>query len=175
MWLPIIVGLVAIQRLAELAIAQRNTKRLLSIGGHEVGARHYPLFILLHASWLAALLIAAPWRAEPNWWLIGVFVILQMLRIWVIITLGPYWTTRIITLEGAPLVRSGPYRFVRHPNYWIVSAEIAVLPLAFGAWGVGFVWSILNALLLYHRINVEESALLARSPSGTQVKLQGSR
>lgn len=181
MWLPIIVGLVAIQRLAELVVAQRNTKRLLSRGGFEVGARHYPLFILLHASWLVALLIATPWRREPNWPLIGVFVILQMLRIWVIATLGPYWTTRIITLKDAPLVGGGPYRFVRHPNYWIVTAEIAVLPLAFGAWGVALLWSIMNAILLAHRISVEERALIARTsdeggaPRGTQIKVQGSR
>src|SRR6185312_13114709 len=103
MWVPFIAGLVAIQRLAELAIAQRNTKRLLAIGAHEVGAGHYPLFILLHASWLAALLIAMPWQTEPNWFLIGVFTALQVLRVWVIKTLGAYWTTRIITLEDAPL------------------------------------------------------------------------
>jgi len=163
MWLPIVVGLVAIRRLAELVVAQRNTKRLLEIGAHEVGAGHYPLFILLHASWLAALLIALPWEREPNWPLIGAFVILQMLRVWVIATLGPYWTTRIITLDDAPLVGGGPYRFVRHPNYWIVAAEIAVLPLAFGAWIVALIWSALNVLLLRHRISVEEHALVART------------
>ncbi len=163
MWLPLIVGLVAIQRLAELVIAQRNTKRLLAIGAHEVGAGHYPLFILLHASWLAALLIVVPWRTEPNWFLIGVFAALQALRVWVIKTLGGYWTTRIITLEDAPLVRRGPYRLLRHPNYWIVSAEIAVLPLAFGAWGVALVCSVLNAFLLRHRIHVEDHVLLVRA------------
>jgi len=163
MWLPLIVGVVAIQRLAELAIAQRNTKRLLAIGGHEVGARHYPLFILLHASWLIALLIAVPWQTEPNWPLIGVFIVLQALRVWVIRTLGPYWTTRIITLDDAPLIRRGPYRFVRHPNYWIVAGEIAVLPLAFGAWSIALAWTILNALLLRHRISVEEDALRFRA------------
>ena len=163
MWLPIIVGLIALQRLAELVLAQRNTKRLLAIGAHEVGASHYPLFILLHASWLAALLIAAPWQREPNWPLIGVFVILQVLRVWVIATLGPYWTTRIITLDDAPLVDGGPYRFVRHPNYWIVVGEIAVLPLAFGAWAIALVWTVLNAFLLRHRISVEEQALAVRA------------
>jgi methyltransferase len=171
MWLPLIVGLVAIQRLAELAIAQRNTKRLLAIGAREVGAAHYPLFILLHASWLIALLVAVPWRSEPDWLLIGVFVILQALRVWVIRTLGPYWTTRIITLEDAPLIRRGPYRFVRHPNYWIVAAEIAVLPLAFGAWSIALVWTVLNALLLRYRISVEESALRIRSADSVRPQI----
>ena len=163
MWLPLIVGLVALQRLAELFIAQRNTGRLLEMGAQEVGAGHYPLFILLHASWLAALLVAVPWQTEPNWPLIGVFVVLQALRVWVITTLGAYWTTRIITLENAPLIRRGLYRFVRHPNYWIVACEVAVLPLAFGAWAIALVWTILNALLLRHRVHVEERALLARA------------
>jgi methyltransferase len=91
-----------------------------------------------------------------------VFAALQLMRIWVIASLGPYWTTRIITLDGAPLVRRGPYRFLRHPNYWVVAAEIAVLPLAFGAWPVALVWTILNALLLRLRIRAEDAALEAR-------------
>lgn len=168
-WLPIIVGLVAIQRLAELVVARRNTERLLAIGAHEVGAGHYPLFIILHASWLAALLIAVPWRTDPNWALIGVFAALQLMRVWVIATLGPYWTTRIITIDDAPLIHSGPYRLLRHPNYWIVIAEIAVLPLAFGAWGVALVWSALNALLLRHRIHVEDHALLMRAARSSEL------
>jgi methyltransferase len=89
---------------------------------------------------------------------------LQLLRIWVVATLGPYWTTRIITLEDAPLVRSGPFRWCRHPNYAVVVGEIAVLPLAFGAWEIALVWSLLNALLLRHRIRVENSALQPRRP-----------
>lgn len=157
-----ILLLVAIQRLGELVLAARNTRALLARGGREIGARHYPLFIALHSAWLAAILWAVPWQAQPVWALVAVFAVLQGLRVWVIATLGPYWTTRIITLEGAPLVRSGPYRFVRHPNYWIVTAEIAVLPLAFGAWQVALVFSVLNALLLRHRIAVEEGALTPR-------------
>ncbi len=77
-------------------------------------------------------------------------------------TLGPYWTTRVLSLPGAPLVRRGPYRWVRHPNYLIVTAEIAVLPLAFDAWAIAIVFSLANALLLYHRIGVEERALAGR-------------
>jgi len=156
---------VVIQRLAELGLAARNTRRLLARGGREVGAGHYPLFILLHASWLVAIAAATPLRTQPFWPLIGVFAVLQLLRVWVIATLGPYWTTRVITLDGAPVVRSGPYRFVRHPNYWVVTAEIAVLPLAFHDWAIAFVWSILNALLLRRRIRVETAALAPRSRS----------
>ena len=164
-----ILALVVIQRLGELALARANTRRLLAQGAWEVGRGHYPLFILLHASWLIAIAAATPLDKQPVWALIGVFFVLQGLRVWVIATLGRYWTTRIITVDGAPLVRHGPFRFVRHPNYWVVAGEIAVLPLAFGAWEVALIWSILNALLLRHRIAVEGAALEPReavSPPG---------
>lgn len=158
-----VLAFVVLQRLAELAWASRNTRRLLARGGRETGARHYPLFVLLHASWLLAIALTVPADTVPNWPLLGLFALLQLGRVWVIATLGPYWTTRIITLDGAPLVRHGPFRFLRHPNYWVVVAEIAVLPLAFGAWPVAVVWSLLNALLLRHRIRVEEAALQPRA------------
>ena len=156
------IGLVALQRLAELAIAARNTRRLLSRGGREIGASHYPLFVALHASWLVAILLGVPSSADPSWGLLAIFAVLLILRVWVVASLGPFWTTRIITLDGAPLVRRGPYRWMRHPNYWIVVGEIAVLPLAFGAWHVALVWSVANALLLRHRIRIENEALSAR-------------
>jgi len=157
-----ILGLVVIQRLVELVVANRNTARLLARGAREVGAAHYPLFILLHASWLVAIALTTPLDRQPIWPLIGVFALLQGLRIWVVTTLGPYWTTRVITLDDAPLVRRGPFRLVRHPNYWVVCGEIAVLPLAFGDWPVALVWTLLNAMLLTHRIRVETAALRPR-------------
>ena len=157
-----VLGLVIAQRLAELVLASANTRKLLARGAHEVGAGHYGLFIALHASWLVALAATTPLAAAPVWPLIVVFIGLQLLRVWVIATLGPYWTTRIITLPGAPIIRAGPYRFVRHPNYWIVIGEIAVLPLAFGNWPVALIWSALNAALLRHRIGVENAALEGR-------------
>lgn len=163
-WPPLlwILGLVILQRLAELLLAKRNSRQLLLQGGREIGAGHYPLFILLHASWLAAIGMTVPLETQPFWPLIIVFGLLQLLRLWVIATLGRFWTTRIITLDDRPLIRRGPFRFVRHPNYWVVAAEIAVLPLAFGAWPVALIWSALNALLLRHRIRIEEAALRPR-------------
>jgi methyltransferase len=157
-----ILSLVAAQRLVELMLAAANTRRLLDRGAREVGRAHYPLFVLLHASWLVAIAVTTPLDRQPYWPLIGAFVILQVLRVWVVATLGPYWTTRIITLDDAPIVRRGPFRFVRHPNYCIVVAEIAVLPVAFGDWPVALIWTLLNALLLRHRIRIEMSALADR-------------
>jgi methyltransferase len=158
----IIVGLVALQRLAELAVATRNTRALRRRGGVEHGASHYPLIVLLHAAWLLALLFLVPADAPLSWSWLAVFLLLQALRLWVVASLGPYWTTRIITLPDAPLVRRGPYRFLRHPNYVVVAAEIAVLPLVFGAWRIAFVFSLLNAVMLAWRIRTEEQALSPR-------------
>ena len=161
-WLAIaILGLVTLQRLAELWLSRRNTRRLLEKGAVERGAGHYPLIVALHTAWLAALWWWAPGRAV-NLPLLLVFALLQAGRIWVIATLGRRWTTRIIVLPGAPLVRSGPYRFANHPNYWIVAAEIAVLPLVFGLWAVALVFTLLNAAVLAVRIRAEKSALSRR-------------
>lgn len=162
MWIWVVLAAVAAQRLWELWLADRNTKRLLAEGAVEVGAAHYPLFILLHASWLAAIAIVTPWTMVPNLWWLGLYAVLQLGRLWVISTLGRFWTTRIITLPAAPLIRRGPYRFMRHPNYLVASLEIAVLPLAFGQVWIALVWSVANALLVGWRIRIEDRALRER-------------
>lgn len=157
----LILGLVTVQRLGELLLASRNTDRLRAQGAYEVAAGHYPLIVLLHGAWLAGLWYLAVYEAPltVNWAWLGVFVVLQALRVWVIATLGRRWTTRIIVLPGAPLVASGPYRFVAHPNYCIVAAEILVLPLVFGLVWYGLVFSALNAAVLWVRIRAEAVAL----------------
>ena len=158
----VILAYVVVQRLLELGWARRNTQRLLAQGAIEHAAGHYPLFVVLHAAWLAAIAVAALPESpvDPGW--LGVFGLLQIARAWVMLSLGPNWTTRIITMPGAPLVRRGPYRFVRHPNYWVVSAEIAVLPLVFGAWAIAALFTIANALLVRIRIAREDAALAPR-------------
>lgn len=161
-----VLALVVFQRLGELALAGANTRRLLARGGREVGRGHYPLFILLHGSWLLAIALTVPADREPNGGLLLVFLVLQVARVWVVATLGPFWTTRVITVPDAPLVTRGPFRLVRHPNYWIVGAEILVLPLAFGAVWVAVVWTVLNALLIRYRVSVEERALASRATVG---------
>jgi methyltransferase len=158
----IILVLVALQRLVEIAYAERNTRALLARGAVEIGRAHYPLIVLLHAAWLTAVVVLLPPDATIHWWALTIFVALQLARVWVIATLGPYWTTRIITLENAPLVRKGPYRFVRHPNYLVVAGEIAMLPLAFGEVGVAIVFTVLNAAMLAWRIRQEDRALAVR-------------
>ncbi|WP_193370672.1 isoprenylcysteine carboxyl methyltransferase family protein [Pelagibius marinus] len=158
----IVLLLVAAQRLAELAYARRNTRRLKAEGAYESGAGHYPFLVAVHLLWLVSLAVFVPAEQAPNWALLGVFLLLQGLRVWVLASLGRYWTTRVITLPDAPLVRRGPYRFLRHPNYLVVAGEIAVLPLAFGAWEIAVIFSLANAAVLAWRIRCEERALSGR-------------
>jgi methyltransferase len=154
----VILALVTIERLGELWLANRNTKRLLAEGAQEHGAGHYPLIVALHASWLLALWWLAPTQPiEPLW--LALFFLIEIGRLWVLATLGERWTTRIIVLPDAPLVRRGPYRFLDHPNYVVVISEILVLPLAFGLWRTALLFSAINAILLTIRIHTENRAL----------------
>jgi methyltransferase len=157
-----VLGLVVLQRLAELVLAARNTSRLRAAGAFELDARGYPAFVLLHGGWLLSLALLVPATAAPSWLLLAVYAVLQLGRVWILASLGRRWTTRIIVLPGAPLMRRGPYRFVRHPNYLIVAAEIAVLPLAFGAVAIAIVFSLVNLALVVRRIAIEERALAPR-------------
>lgn len=159
----VILVLVTLQRLAELAIARRNTKSLLENGAYEASPGHYPLIVAVHAGWLAALWWLAPGR-PVSWPLIGLFVLLQLGRLWVLATLGRRWTTRIVVVPGERLVARGPFRLVRHPNYLVVAGEIAVLPLAFGLWEVALLFTVLNAAILAVRIRAEEKALASAAP-----------
>lgn len=158
MWPSIaLLAFVTLQRLAELVLARRNTAALAR-GATEVAPEHYPVMVALHASWIIGLWLTAPGRPVALFWFL-VFMGLQVLRLWVLATLKGRWTTRIIVLPGASLVRSGPYRFLRHPNYAIVVGEIAALPLAFGLPFYAIVFSLLNALILYVRVKAENAAL----------------
>jgi methyltransferase len=154
---------VTLQRLAELVIARRNTKRLIAEGAVEIGAGHYPLLVLLHTGWLASLWVLALWGHAAIWWpaVIG-YALAELTRVWVMASLGRYWTTRIIVPRATPVVRRGPYRFLHHPNYWVVAFEIALLPLALGSWTLAAVFSVLNAAVLWWRIRVEEGSLNPR-------------
>jgi methyltransferase len=155
--------LATLQRLTELVIANRNTRALLAEGAYEVGRGHYPAIVFLHTAWLAVLwafflfglALFQPWAAIA-------YLLVQVLRVWTLLSLGRYWTARIIVVPHAPLVRKGPYRFMRHPNYLVVVLEIALLPLALGSWPLALGFSIVNAILLAWRIRAEEAALAPR-------------
>ena len=154
----VILALVTLQRLLELLLSNRNTNALIARGAHEEGRGHYPLIVAIHVLWLASLWWLAPGRPADGFWL-AVFILFQLVRVWVIATLGNRWTTRIIILPDAPLVRRGPYRWVDHPNYIVVTGEIATLPLVWGLWPITLVFSFLNAVILSVRIRAENRAL----------------
>ena len=148
---------VIVQRLSELAIAKRNTRRLLAEGAYEVGANHYPFMVTLHSAWIACLVIFGHLQELSFAWL-AVFAILQVLRLWILTSLGGRWTTRIIILEK-PLVKRGPFKYFSHPNYMLVVAEIIVAPMVLGLVWVAVIFSVLNAAMLWVRISVEHKAL----------------
>jgi methyltransferase len=149
---------VTAERLGELWLARRNTTALLARGAYEVAPGHYPLIVLLHASWLVGLWVFG--RTNPlNLYWFSLFMVLQALRFWVLATLGGRWTTRILVLPGASLVTSGPYRLMAHPNYLVVVGEIAILPLCLDLPWFALVFSVANAAILAIRIRVENEAL----------------
>ena len=162
-WAALLVGL---QRLGELWLSRRNARRLFAEGGREIGTGHYPVLIAVHAGWLAAIAFLIPADAPVYWPLLAAYLLVQVGRAWVISTLGRYWTTRVIDMPAAPLVKRGPYRWIRHPNYVVVVLEVALLPLAFGAWEIALAFSIANLAVLAWRLRIENAALARRAALG---------
>jgi methyltransferase len=151
------LAFVVLQRLGELALARRNTARLLASGAREVAAGHYPAIVAIHAGWIACIVWFGIDRPVSLPWLL-IYAVLQGLRVWILATLGRRWTTRIIVTRE-PLVASGPFRFLRHPNYALVAAEIVAASMVLGLWRVAAVFTVLNALVLAIRIRAEDAAL----------------
>lgn len=159
--------IIILQRLTELSLSARNTKRAMSRGGVEHGREHYWMFVLLHSSWLLGFnieWIIGSQVLPPTWpWLLGLAFLLQVARYSVIRSLGEAWNTRIITWPGMTVVRRGWYRHVRHPNYLIVALELAVIPMIFDCIVTAVLASTLNAaVLLLVRIPAEERALASQ-------------
>ena len=160
----VVVGLVALERLAELVVSKRNAAWSLARGGRETGRGHYPVMVVLHTGFLAAMLLEAVLRRPEvpgalAWSMLALVVAAQALRWWCIVTLGRRWNTRVIVVPGLPPVRTGPYRLLTHPNYVAVVVEGAALPLVHGGWITAASFTVLNAALLRVRIGVENAAL----------------
>lgn len=151
------LAFIVAQRLGELVIAKRNTARLLARGAREVGAAHYPVMVGLHSAWVLCLLVFGFGQQIHLGWL-AIYAVLQIFRVWILGTLGPRWTTRVIVIDE-PLVAKGPFRFIPHPNYTLVVFEIFVAPMVLGLVWMALLFTVLNAAMLYHRIRVEDAAL----------------
>jgi methyltransferase len=171
-----LIGLVVVQRLAELALSTRHERRLRRRGGTEAGASHYPWMVAMHAAFLASAPLEVyaldrPFVPPLALSMLALLGCATALRAWAILTLGERWTTRVICLPGAELVASGPYRWMRHPNYLAVAVEIVALPLVHAAWCTALVFGAANAFLLRSRIAVENAALGRCSrPGGSRTR-----
>ncbi|MFE1335893.1 isoprenylcysteine carboxyl methyltransferase family protein [Streptomyces microflavus] len=173
-WYTALVLAVAVERLAELVVARRNTRWSLARGGTEAGSAHYPAMVVLHTALLAGCLTEVhladrPFLPAVGWTMVAVVVAAQLLRWWCITTLGPRWNTRVIVVPGLPLVSGGPYRLLRHPNYVAVAAEGIALPLVHGAWVTALVFTLLNGVLMAVRIRCEDEALARLPAAGVRV------
>ncbi|MEU7722879.1 isoprenylcysteine carboxyl methyltransferase family protein [Streptomyces tibetensis] len=169
-WYVLLILAVGVERLAELVVARRNASWTLARAGVEHGRGHYPAMVALHTGLLLCCLLEPALADRPFVPALGgpmlVLVLLaQALRWWCVTTLGPYWNTRVIVVPGARLVGTGPYRFLRHPNYVAVVVEIAALPLVHGAWLSALVFTVANAWLLTVRIRCENAALTRAVPA----------
>lgn len=158
------LALVAAERVFELWLSQRNAARALARGGIESGRGHLALMRALHAGFLASCALEVIWLARPfdlrlALPMLALALAAQALRYWAIATLGPRWNVRVIVVPGEPVVTTGPYRWLRHPNYLAVVIEGLAIPLLHGAWLTALTFSVLNAWLLRVRIRSEERAL----------------
>jgi methyltransferase len=170
----VLVGLVAVERLAELVVSKRNAAWSVAHGGVESGRGHYPVMVVLHTGFLVAMLVEAVVRRPvvPGWlaWsMLALVLAAQGLRWWCIATLGRRWNTRVIVVPGLPPVRTGPYRRMTHPNYMAVVVEGIALPLVHGCWITAAVFTVANAALLTVRIRVESAALAGLPRTGEPV------
>lgn len=163
-WYTLLILAVALERLTELVVSKRNAAWSLARGGREYGASHYRPMVLLHTGLLVGCLVEVgiagrPFVAALGWPMLAVVCGSQTLRWWCIATLGRQWNTRVIVVPELHLVRRGPYRWLRHPNYVAVCVEGLALPLVHTAWITAVCFTALNAVLLQARIRVENAAL----------------
>jgi methyltransferase len=163
-WYSLLIGVVAVERLAEVGVAPCNRAYSLVHGGVEFGTRHYPAMVMLHTGLLAGCLVEPialhrPFIPSLGWPMLTIVLAAQVLRWWCIATLNHQWNTRVIVIPGAPRITGGPYRFVPHPNYVAVIAEGIALPLVHTGWITACMFTILNGWLLRTRIKVENAAL----------------
>ncbi|MFS0574548.1 isoprenylcysteine carboxyl methyltransferase family protein [Sporosarcina sp. 179-K 3D1 HS] len=176
LFFTVIISIVIIQRIVELAVAKRNEKWMRSQGAFEAGAEHYPFMVMMHVAFFVSLIMEVALLDRPlsPLWpiLFAIFLLAQIMRLWCLSSLGKYWNTKILVLPGAEVVRKGPYKWFRHPNYVVVSVEILVLPLLFGAYFTAFVYSLLNLWMLSARIPAEERALREATNYGERYSLK---
>lgn len=162
-WMWIVILFIVCQRLIELMIAKSNERWMIERGGVKRGEEHYKWFILLHSLFFLSIVFEVGFQVDRtpslNVFLLTIFIIAQLGRIWCIATLGRFWNTKIIVLPQVSLIKKGPYKYVKHPNYIIVAVELFIIPLLFGAYITAILFPMLHLFLLKVRIPSEEKAL----------------
>ncbi|AIE60481.1 isoprenylcysteine carboxyl methyltransferase family protein [Bacillus methanolicus] len=157
------ISVIIIQRLLELIVAKQNEKWMKSQGAVEFGQKHYPVIVIVHLLFFFVLITEVQYfhkDISPLWpLLLFAFLAAQAIRIWALLSLGRYWNTKILVLPGASVVKKGPYKFLKHPNYCVVALEFVIIPIMFQAYFTAIIFSLLNILVLSIRIPVEERAL----------------
>jgi methyltransferase len=161
-WPQIVALIILLQRGLEELYSARNTRALITEGAREVGRSYYPVVATTHLAWIASLYFLITADAPISSILAVIYLALQVVRYWVIGTLGRYWTHRIFTLENAPVVRRGPYQYFRHPNYAVTITETFLLPMVFGAFALGIIMGAVWAAVLYYKIRLEDEGLSER-------------
>ena len=160
-----VMSFLIIQRLIELSISSRNVRALIKDGGVEYGREHYKYIVAMHSLFIISIITEYFLRDyygkmnDISYLFLVFFIFLQGMRVWVITSLGKFWNTRIVRIPGSKLVQKGPYKFLKHPNYAVVSLEIFCLPMIFGLYYTAVIFTILNGLILYVRIKEENNAL----------------
>lgn len=168
----VLIAVIAIQRAWELGVSTRHLRALKALGAIEVGTGHYPWMVALHTAFFVSCvaevwLLDRPWRPLAAGFAVIILGAALALRWWTLSTLGDRWTTRVLVVPGEEMVSSGPYRWLRHPNYLAVVLEIAAIPMIHCAWLTALVFTIANLVLLRERIRVEEEALSRLATGGT--------
>jgi methyltransferase len=155
------ISFVILVRIGELILSRKNEKWLLQNGAVEFGSKHYKFIVLLHFLFICSLIFENAFRMSSNYSLslLVFYLLIIVFKVWIILSLGKFWNTKIYRIPGAPLIRKGPYVYFKHPNYLIVVAEIMVIPLVFHLYYTVLVFSILNAIILFVRIKEENRAL----------------
>jgi methyltransferase len=159
----VFVGMIIIQRLTELVVARKNEAWMKSNGAIEFGQGHYPAMVFIHSAFFIVFIVEVMYfdKNLSEYWtiLLALFLLTQAMRVWALTSLGKFWNTKIIILPGAEVVKKGPYKIIKHPNYLIVAVELIVIPLMFNAYFTMAIFTLLNIIILSIRIPAEEKAL----------------
>jgi methyltransferase len=153
----IFITFFVLQRISELFIARRNEKWLLSQGAIQYGQSHYHFMIALHTLFIVSIITEYNLSGHPSidWLFLVLFILVLSFKFWALSSLGKYWNTKIYRIPGVYPVKKGPYKFLKHPNYMEVVCEIAIIPLVFHLYYTAVIFTVLNAVMLWVRISVE--------------------